>query len=136
MGTSYCEVSYKYTASINLTSIVESIIDKMLGENDDWELDGDTLYLYQRCTTNAECWHCNATLESPAEDEVELADDIEEYPLDKKIFEALQSIKKENISFSVEKDDESSWDWHDEEPDPWDDGRYSRCRRFDDDYDD
>ena len=68
-------LTYNYKIHVDLSEIADKIIDK-IGHADDWswEADTDELVISVKHTTGYQRWRCNATLESPAEDELELHD--------------------------------------------------------------
>ena len=67
MSWSNSSVTYGYTVTLNMESIVNAIIEKLVGDNDEWELDGDNLIIYQKDKTCCRVWYCKATREDPEE---------------------------------------------------------------------
>ena len=111
----YSSCTYDYTVKIKLTDIVDEIISRLPGEENVWEVADETLVIYMSDTSRAEEWHCNATLESPEEYELELQDSVEDVNVEKVIIEALHSIE------TVENDCEIDYDSieiEETEPDP------------------
>lgn len=80
MGYSYGHLTYHYKVEIDLEDIIDRIASK-IGHMDDgycWEVDGDKLIITAKHTTGYGRWTYAATLESPAEDELELNHCVED----------------------------------------------------------
>ena len=127
MAWSNSSVKYGYTVTLNMESIVNAIIEKLVGDNDEWEFDGDYLNIYQKDRTCCRVWYSKATREEPEEYEVELGKSIDDVDVEGAILDALHELKRENISVWTEIDEEEKWKYPDY--DPYDDNdAYDRWR--------
>ena len=127
MSWSSSSVTYGYTVTLSMEDIVNAIISKLVGDNDEWEFDGDNLIIYQKDRTCCRVWHCNATLEDPEEYEVELGKSIDDVDVTGEILDALHRLKREDINVWTEIDEEEKWEFP--EYDPYDDNdAYDRWR--------
>lgn len=125
MSWSSGTLTYGYTAKINIIDCVEKIIANLPGENNEWYLDGEDIVIRQNVHTGYKAWNCKATMEEPAEHEVELETDIYEDDINYAVSEAFASAKCFPIKLNV--DNECDWDFaEDDGPDP--DMRYELRR--------
>lgn len=119
MSWSKGTLTYGYEVRIDLTDIVDSIIEKLIGENIDWDYDDMEIVIRQSVKTGYRAWNCRATMESPAEHEVELDTDVEEFDMDIVVHDVLRNLELNKIHTKLEVDDEECWDSDDcDEPDP------------------
>ena len=127
MSWSSSNVTYGYTVTLSMENIVNAIIEKLVGDNDEWEIDGDNLVIYQKDKTCCRVWYCKATREDPEEYEVELGKSIDDVDVEGVILEALHGLKREDISVCTEIDEEDEWEYPDY--DPYDDNdAYDKAR--------
>ena len=133
MSWSNSSVTYGYTVTLNMENIVNAIIEKLAGGNDEWELDGDNLIIYQKDKTCCRVWYCKATREDPEEYEVELGKSIDDVDVAGEILNALHGLKREDISVWTEIDEQDEWEFPDDDYydnyadyayDRWKDARY------------
>lgn len=108
-------VNYKYNIKIDLENLIDAVIGKLKPHMDDceWEFDGDQVIIYASDTARFKHWHCNATLESPAESEFNLIDSIEDVDVEQAVLDALHETTA--IKTEVEIDDD--YDFSPNEPD-------------------
>ena len=99
-------VGYKYKICIDLEGIVNSIMDDLRGEVEDYGMDGEYLEIMCTDTAKAQVWSCAATSESPAEYEVEFTDSIENHDVRRSVVKALRNVK-EDIFVTCDVDYES-----------------------------
>ena len=116
MAWSEGTLTYGYEARIDLTEIIEKVVENLTGENIDWCLEDTEIVIRQSVKTGYKAWYCRATMESPEEHEVELDKNVEEDDIDSIVYDALKQVVPEMIHTSLEIDDESDWDF----PEPYD----------------
>ncbi len=118
MSKKLLDVTYGYEVAIDMTGLVEEVIDKLPGENKDWEFDGERLIIRQKHDTCAEVWSQEATLEDPAEYDCELKDSIEDFNVEKAVLEGIHAVTVKVISVDTEVDDQSDWEFEEDGMDP------------------
>ena len=109
--------SYRYSIRINLEKIINSIIDNLPGDLDEWELEGEGVTIQMTDRGLADIWYCRQTWESPEEYEIELKACVEDdVDVTKEVKRALNTI--DDVDVELEIDYESIDVEPDEGPDP------------------
>lgn len=110
-------VTYGYKVAIDMTGIVEMIIDQLPGENKDWEFDGERLIITQENEGGAEVYSQEATYMEPADYECTLIDNLDDFDAEKAVLDGIKSVNDKCISAEIDIDDQSDWDIEDIGPD-------------------
>ena len=109
--------SYKYEVKIDITNIIDRIIDNLPGDLDEYDIDGDVITIGMSDRALADVWHCRQTLYDPEEYEVELKSCVEDdVDVKKEIKNALNTI--DDVDVELEIDYESIEIDEDYGPDP------------------
>lgn len=118
MGTSKGTVTLHYRIKVDLLNLARIIAREFSGEliDNDIEVEDFELIIPMSHETKYEAWHCNATLESPEENEVELDEPIYVDDANNDLIHALNNISKDEVIGKIDLDDESDWDF----PEPYD----------------
>ena len=108
-------LKYNYTITVNMENLIDTIIGKLSEHIDDcdWETDGEYLIINATDTARFKHWHCNATLESPAEDETDLLNSIADADVEQLVLDALHEIKRIKTDVEIDED----YDFSPNEPD-------------------
>lgn len=93
MGYTYGEMSYKYNLEIDLSYLVELILEQIEGA-DDCEFDGDTLMIYGSTSNRAKAYYSPPTLYDPPEYDMEFTEaTIDELDFEKIVMDACSKYK-------------------------------------------
>jgi len=111
-------VTYGYEVAIDMTGIVEMIIDQLPGENEDWEFDGERLIITQKNEGDAEVYSQEATYMEPADYGCTLIDNLDDFNVEKAVLDGIKAVNEKCIRAEIEIDDQSEWDTEDIGPDP------------------
>lgn len=130
MGRTRGTVTLHYRIKVDLLNLARIIAREFSGEliDNDIEADDFELIIPMSHETKYEAWHCDATLESPEENEVELDEPIFVDDANFDVVNALHKITNDDVIAKIDLDDESDWDFP-EPYDPYDDNdAYDRWR--------
>ena len=116
MSRELLDVTYGYEVAVDMSGLVDEIISRLPGENQDWEFDGERLIIRQKHDTYAEVWSEPATLEEPEEYDCELKDSIEDFNVEKAVLEGIHAVT--GIGVDTETDDQGDWEFEKIGPDP------------------
>ena len=94
MGKSTCEVAkYAYRIKIDVQRVIDQIIDNLPGDVKDVSFEEDVITISGNHWVKCRCWTSPQTLESPAENEIELEYSIEDIDIKRTVKEAMKQWK-------------------------------------------
>lgn len=108
-------LNYDYEVRIDLEDLIDAITGKLKAHMNDceWDIDGDEVVIRATDTARFKHWHCDATLESPAEDDTELIDSINDCDVEQAVLDALHETEKIRIKVRIDEE----YDYSPNEPD-------------------
>ena len=117
----YGKLYYRYKLKIDLEELIDKIIEKLDAGYDDWYFEDSKLVIEGTDKCGYKSWHCDATLESPAEDEIDLIDSIDDKNIEKVVLDAVSDYKewllKTNKCVAECEIDEDFYEYLPDEPD-------------------
>lgn len=90
MRKTYSEVKYGYRVNIDIEKVIDQIIESLPGDITDISFDEDVMTISGEHRVNCKHWTSPQTLESPAENEIELEYSIEDADVEGTVKEALK----------------------------------------------
>lgn len=97
MGYTYGDIQYDYEIKIDLSSFIESILERIDGWND-YEFDGDTLRIYGSTSNRGKSYYAPATRYDPAEYDMEFTEaTIDESNFEQIVVDACNTFKESII---------------------------------------
>ena len=124
-------LKYNYKIQIDLEKLMESIVDKLGIEYDEYYLEDNKMVIEGTEECGYKNWYCRATLECPEEDETDLIDSVADKDVEQAVIDGMEELKKwlsePNHFISECAIDEDSYEDLYDEPDE-DDDAYDRWR--------